>query len=100
MRDTRQNEPIASWKEGDSVSGFALVSRKELRQDRNGNDFLDLELKDSSGSIVGKAWSDSAALASDFEAHQFVAFRGQVKLYRDQLQLNVIECRQATDDDR
>ncbi len=100
MGPTRQNEPIASWSEGDSVSGFALVSRKELRQDRNNKDFLDLELVDASGSIVGKAWSDSAALTGDFEAHQFVAFRGQVKLYRDQLQLNVIECRQATEDDR
>ena len=100
MAPTRQNEPIASWSEGDSVSGFALVSRKELRQDRNNKDFLDLELADASGSIVGKAWSDSAALTGDFEAHQFVAFRGQVKLYRDQLQLNVIECRQATEDDR
>ena len=76
------------------------MSRKELRQDRNNKDFLDLELVDASGSIVGKAWSDSAALTGEFEAHQFVAFRGQVKLYRDQLQLNVIECRQATEDDR
>jgi 3'-5' exoribonuclease len=100
MRETRQNEPIASWNEGDSVAGFALLSRKELRQDRNNRDFLDLELKDASGSIVGKAWSDSAALAGEFEAHQFVAFRGQVKRYRDQLQLNVVECRQATDEDR
>lgn len=100
MRETRRNEPIASWDEGDTVSGFALVSRKELRQDRNNKDFLDLELKDSSGTIVGKAWSDSAALAAEFEAHQFVAFRGQVKRYRDQLQLNVVECRRATDTDR
>ena len=38
-----RNEPIASWDEGDSVTGFALVSRKELRQDRNNKDFLDLE---------------------------------------------------------
>ncbi len=100
MREIRKNEPIASWNEGDTVSGFALVSRKELRQDRNNKNFLDLELKDASGSIAGKAWSDSAALAADFEAHQFVAFRGQVKLYRDQLQLNVTDCRRTTDDDR
>ncbi len=100
MRETLQNEPIANWAEGDNVSGFALVSRKELRQDRNNKDFLDLELKDASGTIVGKAWSDSAALAGEFEAHDFVAFRGQVKLYRDQLQLNVTDCRRATDEDR
>ena len=100
MGETRRNEPIAAWREGDAVSGFALVARKELRQDRNNKDFLDLELKDASGSIVGKAWSDSAALAGEFEAHDFVAFRGQVKLYREQLQLNLIDCRRATDEDR
>ena len=100
MGENRKNEPIASWAEGDSVSGFALVSRKELRQDRNNKNFLDLELKDSSGTIVGKAWSDSAALSSEFEAHDFVAFRGQVKLYREQLQLNVTDCRRTTEADR
>ncbi len=100
MGETLRNQPIASWSEGDSVSGFALVSRKELRQDRNNRDFLDLELKDASGSIAGKAWSDSAALTGDFEAHQFVAFRGQVKRFKEQLQLNLLECRQATEADR
>ncbi len=100
MSETRQNAPIRTWQEGDTVSGFALLSRKELRQDRNNRDYLDLELTDASGSISGKVWSDSPALDGDFEAHQFVAFKGQVKRYRDQLQLNVVECREATEDDR
>ncbi len=100
MSETRQNAPIRTWQEGDTVSGFALLSRKELRQDRNQRDYLDLELTDASGSISGKVWSDSPALDGDFEAHQFVAFKGQVKRYRDQLQLNVVECREATEDDR
>ena len=62
MSSTRHNEPISSWQEGDSVAGFALVTRKEVRQDKNGRDFLDAELKDSAGTIPAKAWSDSAAL--------------------------------------
>jgi hypothetical protein len=39
-----RNAPIANWTDGDAIEGFALLSRKERRQDRNGNHFLDLEL--------------------------------------------------------
>jgi len=96
----KHNEPIVTWRDGDSVEGFALLSRKERRQDRNGNVFLDLELTDASGSISAKVWSDSPALEGDFEAHDFVAIRGQVKDYRGQLQVSVQRCRVATEADR
>jgi len=100
MSPTRTNVPITDWEAGDTVAGFALMARKERRQDRNGRDYLDLELSDASGSIVGKAWSDSPALDGDYEGHDFVAFKGAVKSFRDQLQLNLLECRRATDADR
>lgn len=100
MSSTRHNEPITSWQEGDAVTGFALLSRKELRQDKNGRNFLDAELKDSAGTIPAKAWSDSAALRGEFEPHEFVAFKGTVKSFRDQLQLNLSDCRRVTDEDR
>ena len=100
MPKTLRNVPIRTWESGDIVQGFALLAKKELRQDRNGKSFLDLELADASGSIVAKVWSDSPALNGRFEAHQFVAFRGSVKSYRDQLQLTIDDCREATDGDR
>ncbi|HEX2163493.1 MAG TPA: HD domain-containing protein, partial [Thermoanaerobaculia bacterium] len=96
----RRNEPIAAWESGDAVQGFALVTKKELRQDRNGRSYLDMEVADATGSMIAKVWADSAALEADFEAHDFVALRGQVKLYRDQLQLSIDDCRKATEDDR
>ncbi len=97
---SKRNEPIAAWSDGDAVEGFALLSRKERRQDRNGNNFLDLELTDASGSISAKVWSDSPALEGDYEAHSFVAVRGQVKDYRGRLQVSVQRCREATEADR
>jgi 3'-5' exoribonuclease len=96
----KRNVPIATWSDGDAIEGFALLSRKEKRQDRNGNQFLDLELTDASGSITAKVWSDSPALEGDYGAHSFVAVRGQVKDYRGQLQVSVQRCRTATDADR
>jgi 3'-5' exoribonuclease len=96
----QRNSPIRTWEAGDSVQGYALLTRKELRQDRNGKSYLDMELADASGSIVAKVWADSPALHGQFDLHRFIAFRGAVKSYREQLQLTIDECREATEDDR
>lgn len=95
-----KNQPIATWSAGDTVVGYAYLKRKEVRQDRSGRDYLDLELADASGSILGRAWSDSSALSTDFAPRGYVKFRGQVQSYRDQLQLKVDQCRPATAEDR
>lgn len=96
----RRNEPIAAWQAGDRVQGFALVLRKDVREDRRGMAFIDVELADRSGSIGAKVWADSEALEAEFEAHDFVAFRGRVQEYRERLQLVIERCRRATEDDR
>lgn len=96
----RQNQPIARWTDGEQVTAFALVTKKERRQDKNGRDFLDLTLADASGSISGKVWSGAAAINSDFEAHDYVALKGTVKNFREQLQVSIQECRRVTDADR
>lgn len=100
MTSTLRNEPISEWQAGQSVEGFALLTRKERRRDRNGREYLDLELTDASGSMVAKVWADSPALNGSYEAHDFVAVRGTVKLYRDQLQVSLDSCRRAMDADR
>jgi 3'-5' exoribonuclease len=95
-----RNTPIHDWEAGDAVQGYALLTKKELRQDRNGKSYLDMELADSSGSIVAKVWADSPALHGQFELHRFIAFKGTVKSYREQLQLTIDDCREAVEDDR
>lgn len=96
----RRNQPIATWEPGDQVEGYALVTRKERRRDRLDQEYLDLELADSSGSIVAKAWPDSPPLSSDFSAHDFVHLQGSVKDYRGQLQVTVKTCRRIAEADR
>jgi len=97
---TLKNDSIAQWSDGDNVEGFALLTKLERRQDKNGKDFLDLELADATGTMSAKAWNGSAALEGTYELHDFVAFKGQVKSYRDQLQISVQACRTAGDEDR
>jgi 3'-5' exoribonuclease len=100
MASTRQNEPIDQWREGDSIAAYALLTKKVQRQDRNGRDFLDLEIADATGSMAAKVWSGSVALQRAFEAHDFVAVKGTVKAFKGQLQLSVQDCRRVTDEDR
>ena len=100
MSKTKKNVPIRSWEAGDTVQGFALLTKKEVRQDKNGRSFMDLELADASGSMIGKVWADSPAMVGQYEVHRFIAFRGAVKSYRDQLQVSIDDCREATDQDR
>ncbi|HEX2254706.1 MAG TPA: HD domain-containing protein [Thermoanaerobaculia bacterium] len=100
MPQLRRNEPIRAWEAGDTVQGFVLVTKKEVRQDRNGRSYLDVEVADSTGRMISKVWADSAALGASWEAHDFVAIRGLVKNYRDQLQLSIDDCRVAGDEDR
>jgi 3'-5' exoribonuclease len=94
------NTPIGELEEGDAATGFALVTKKELRQDKNGRDYLDMEVVDATGPMVAKVWSDSPALRGDFAQHDFVAYRGTVNRFRDQLQLNIKDCRRAGEADR
>ena len=91
---------ISSLEDGDRVTGFALLTKRELRQDRNGKDFIDLELADASGSIGGKVWSDSPALTGAYEAYDFVAYKGTVSEFKGRLQLRILECRRVTEADR
>ncbi len=96
----KRNTPIRTWENGDIVQGFALLTKKEQRLDRNGKTFLDMEITDASGSMVAKVWADSPAMNTQYDAHKFIAFRGSVKSYRDQLQLSIDDCREANESDR
>jgi 3'-5' exoribonuclease len=100
MPAVRINEPIASWEDGDFAQGFALVSRKEVRQDRNGRNYVDLELTDATGSVPAKIWPDSPAVKGAFVEKDFVAFKGTVRHFKDQLQLNLDFCRAVEPEDR
>ena len=99
MTETPRHPPINSWKEGDLVAGFALLSRLERRNDRNGRSFLDLELRDATGRIDGKIWPDSPALSAELTPHRFVAFEGTVQRFKEHLQIHISLCRPVQDSD-
>src|SRR5438477_3123119 len=79
--------------DGDAVDDVYLVVEKQLRANRNGNLYLQLDLRDRSGAISARIWNAGEALARSFESGDFVRAKGKVQLFQGALQmiLNSVE---------
>jgi 3'-5' exoribonuclease len=73
--------------DGDGVEEVYLAIDKQLRANRNGNLFLQLELRDRTGSISGRLWNAGEELFQSFEAGDFVQIKGKVQLFQGALQM-------------
>src|SRR5262249_9328864 len=64
-----------------------------LRANRNGNLFLQLELRDRTGGISARQWNAGEQLFRSFEEGDFLRIKGKVQLFQGSLQiiLNQIE---------
>jgi 3'-5' exoribonuclease len=88
-RERRKIIYVADLKEGQQISDLFLVSRKSLAETKSGNPYLALTLMDRTGEIEARAWDNAARLDALAEVGRIVAVEGQVKAFRDQLQLNI-----------
>jgi 3'-5' exoribonuclease len=80
---------VATFRDGDEVDGIFACTRKERRVARTGSPYLDVELRDSTGSIRARAFRDADALGGRFERGELVRVRGRVGRYREELQLEL-----------
>jgi 3'-5' exoribonuclease len=73
--------------DGDSIEEVYLVVDKQLRANRNGNLFLQLELRDRTGAISARLWNAGEQLFRSFEAGDFLLVKGKVQLFQGALQM-------------
>jgi 3'-5' exoribonuclease len=73
--------------DGEAVEETYLVADKQLRANRNGNLYLQLELQDRSGTINARLWNAGEHLFRSFEAGDFLHVKGKVQLFQGALQL-------------
>ena len=67
---------------GDSVEDVYLVADKQLRANRNGDLYLQVELRDKTGIISSRLWNASEALYRSFSDGDFVTVVGKVQLFQ------------------
>ena len=72
---------------GAAVDEVYLVAEKQLRSNRQGQLYLQVDLRDRSGMIGARLWNVSEELARTFEAGDYVRARGKVQLFQGAAQL-------------
>jgi 3'-5' exoribonuclease len=95
--DARQT--IATLRDQDELDGVFACTRKERQISRAGTAYLNVELGDSTGTILGRVFNDADLLAGRFERGELVHVRGRVERYREKLQLNLVSIARAEDDE-
>jgi 3'-5' exoribonuclease len=78
---------VQQMTDGDTVEEVYLTADKQLRANRNGNLYLQLELRDRTGSISARLWNAGEQLFRSFDAGDFLRVRGKVQLFQGALQM-------------
>jgi 3'-5' exoribonuclease len=73
--------------DGENVDEIYLVVDKQLRANRNGNTYIQLDLGDRTGNINARMWNAGEPLYKSFEAGDFLQVKGKVQLFQGSLQL-------------
>jgi 3'-5' exoribonuclease len=92
-------QTVATLRSEDDVDGVFACTRKERQVSRAGTPYLTIELRDSTGMIVARAFRDADVLAGRFQRGELVRVRGRVVRFRDELQIEVRTIARADDAD-
>jgi 3'-5' exoribonuclease len=80
-------QTVATLRVEEDVEGVFACTRKERLISRAGTPYLTVELTDSTGTILGRAFRDADVLAGRFERGELVRVRGRVERFREALQI-------------
>jgi len=84
---------------GTEVDEIFIIAAAQQGQARNGP-YWRIEFRDASGNISGKIWSPQSQSFPELPPGTFVAVKGRVISYRDQLELSVEHMRILSDEEK
>jgi len=77
---------VDQLRDGDSLDEIFLAAEKQLRTNKNGNPYVQVELRDRSGGVVARMWNAGDAVFRSFETGDFVQVDGRVQVFNGALQ--------------
>lgn len=86
---------VSQLNHNEQVDQVFMASNKQLRPNRQGNLFLQLDLTDRSGMIPARKWNASDNDYNEFENGDYVYVDGMVQLFQGSLQLIAQRVRKA-----
>ena len=84
-----QRQFIADLQARDAVDEIYRVADKQVRSNRQGNDYLLLQLMDRTGQISGLRWNAGQSLYETFQKGDFLRVLGNTQLHNGMLQIIV-----------
>jgi 3'-5' exoribonuclease len=82
---------ISQLGQRENVDETFLASQKQLRANRNGNLYLQLQLSDRTGSTMAMQWNASNKVFDSFEDGNHVRVQGTTQLYNGSIQIIVTD---------
>ncbi len=86
---------VSSFGHQESVDQVFLASDKQLRANRNGNLYIQVDLSDRSGTINARMWNAKESDYRNFENGDYVRVDGTTQLFQGAIQLIANQIRRA-----
>jgi len=84
--------------DGEAIDEVYLVTEKQLRANRNGNLYIQVELRDRTGAISARLWNAGEGLFRTFDEGDFLRIKGKVQLFQGNLQMILSNLERITAD--
>ena len=84
---------ISEFSDGDRINGQFLISNSAKCLNNAGAAYMNLELKDSSGTINAKKWEASLEDETNLVIGSVIYLEGDVLKYKDSLQIKLLSYR-------
>jgi 3'-5' exoribonuclease len=82
-------QTVATLRADELLDGLFACTRKDRQISRAGTPYLNIELRDSTGTILARVFRDADLLGGRFERGDVVRVRGRVGRFREQPQVEV-----------
>ncbi len=90
---------VRDIKSGDKVCEVFLAAEKNLAYSQKGSPYLNLRLRDKTGEVDGKIWENALAWDKAFKKGDLVRIQGRALLFKNTIQLSIIELKKVEDGD-
>jgi 3'-5' exoribonuclease len=99
MSTATERRFVSQLGHNEQIQQIFLASDKQLRPNRNGNLYLQVELSDRSGAISARLWNASEQDYRGFENGDYVMVDGSTQLFQGNMQLIATSIRKARHDE-
>ncbi|QDU87489.1 3'-5' exoribonuclease YhaM [Pirellulimonas nuda] len=90
---------VTQFAHNEQVRQTFMASEKQLRPNRNGNLYLQLELSDRSGAIGTRMWNANESDFKGFDNGDYVVAEGTTQLFQGNMQMIIKSIRKARPDE-